>query len=311
MELGTSTRLQRVGNATANSEISVDGSEQCRQLVRGPSDGLSAISSLRQHWPEYLMEVGEVAFYLCVACLVATLLQHPASIVRQFVSSGVVRRALMGLAMGATAIAIVMSPWGKRSGGHFNPAITFAFYRLRKLGSYDMGFYVLAQFMGAIIGVAVARYALRGALGNHAVRYAVTVPGAYGATVAFVAELAISFFLMITILFTTNHKRLAPYTAYANGVLLAMYYTFEAPLSGMSTNPARTFGSAFHASYWHALWIYFIAPSIGMIIAAEVFLRLRKGAVPFCAKLHHANNERCIFRYAQQEDRFHGPVMVQ
>ena len=247
------------------------------------------------------MEVGEVGFYLCVACLVATLLQHPASIVRELVSNGVARRALMGLAMGATAIAIVMSPWGKRSGGHFNPAVTFAFYRLRKLGSYDMGFYIVAQFIGAIVGVAVARYILRGALGNHAVRYAVTVPGIYGTTVAFVAELAISFLLMITILFTTNHKKLAPYTAYANGALLALYYTFEAPLSGMSTNPARTFGSAFHASYWHALWIYFVAPSIGMMIAGEVFLRFRKGAVPFCAKLHHANHERCIFRHAQEE----------
>src|SRR5439155_14046602 len=89
------------------------------------SDGLSAIASLRHHWPEYLMEVGELGLYLLVACVVATLLEHPASIVRQSISSGVARRALMGLVMGATAIAIVTSPWGKRSGGHFNPAITF------------------------------------------------------------------------------------------------------------------------------------------------------------------------------------------
>ena len=154
------TLVESSFSATCNSPIEniskVDVSTEVRR-----SDRLSAVTSLRRHWPEYLMEVGEAGFYLCVACLVATLLQHPASIVRQFVSSGVVRRALMGLAMGATAIAIVMSPWGKRSGGHFNPAITFAFYRLRKLGSYDMGFYVVAQFLGAIIGVAVARYVLR------------------------------------------------------------------------------------------------------------------------------------------------------
>lgn len=247
------------------------------------------------------MEVSEVGLYLCVACLVATMLQHPASIVRQFVSSSLARRALMGTAMGATAIATVMSPWGKRSGGHLNPAITFTFYRLRKLHHWDACFYVVAQFSGAVIGVAAAKYILGGALGDSAVRYAVTVPGSYGTTVAFVAELAISFILMITILFTTNHKRLEPFTPYANGVLLAMYYTFEAPLSGMSTNPARTFGSAFHASYWHALWVYFMAPSIGMMIAGEVFLRFRNGAVPFCAKLHHANSERCIFHHSHQQ----------
>jgi len=68
----------------------------------------------------------------------------------------------------------------------------------------------LPQFLGAIGGVALPRYVLRGALGNHAVRYAVTLPGVYGSTVAFVAAMAISFFLMITVLFATNHKRLAP-----------------------------------------------------------------------------------------------------
>ena len=275
--------------------------------VRSPStalrrlDGLSAISSLRRHWPEYLMEVGELGWYLFVACVVATLLQHPASIVRQFVSSSLARRGLMGLAMGATAIAIVMSPWGKRSGGHFNPAISFTFYRLGKVEFWDAWLYVIAQFLGAIGGVALARYVLRGALDNHAVRYAVTVPGVYGSTVALLAELAISFILMITVLFATNHKRLAPYTAYFVGMLIATYFTFEAPLPGMSTNPARTFGSALHPNYWHALWIYFIAPSMGMLAAGEVFLRVRRGAAPYCAKLHHANSKRCIFHHAQPE----------
>ena len=246
------------------------------------------------------MEVGELGLYLFVACAFATLLQHPASIVQQFISSSIARRALMGLAMGATAIAIVVSPWGKRSGGHFNPAITVTFYRLGKVEFWDAWFYVIAQFLGAISGVALARYAWRGALGNHAVRYAVTVPGMCGSAVAFVAELTISFILMITVLFATNRKRLAPYTAYFVGVLIATYFTFEAPLSGMSTNPARTFGSALHANYWHANWIYFIAPTLGMFCAAEVFLRVRGGAAPCCAKLHHANNKRCIFHHTQE-----------
>jgi aquaporin Z len=272
---------------------------QCPSTPLRRSDGLSAIASLRHHWPEYLMEVGEMGLYLLVACLAATLLQHPASIVGQSISSGVARRALMGLVMGTTAIAIVISPWGKRSGSHFNPAITLTFYRLGKVEFWDAWLYVIAQFLGAIGGVAVARYLLRGALGNHAVRYAVTVPGVYGSIAAFVAELAISFLLMITVLFASNHKRLAPYTAYFVGVLIATYYTFEAPLSGMSTNPARTFGSALHANDWHALWIYFIAPSMGMLAAGKVFLRVRRGAAPYCAKLHHANNQRCIFHHTQ------------
>ena len=243
------------------------------------------------------MEAGELGLYMFSACAFVTLLQHPASPVQHFVVGDLSRRVLMGLAMGATVVAIIMSPWGKQSGAHSNPAITFTFYRLGKVEFWDALFYAAGQFFGAISGVAIARYVLRGAPGNDAVRYAVTVPGAYGNAIAFVAELTISFILMITILFVSNRETLARYTPYFAGALVAIYLTFEAPLSGMSMNPARTFGSAFHASYWHSLWIYFIAPLLGMLGAAEVFLRARGCVAPFCAKLHHANNKRCIFHH--------------
>ena len=129
------------------------------------------------------------------------------------------------------------------------------------------------------------------------------MPGVYGGTVAFVAELTISFFLMVTILFSTHHKRLAPYTAYFVGALTALLFPVGAPLSGMSTNPARSFGPAVQADSWHALWIYFIAPSMGMLAAAETFLRIRRAVAPYCAKLHHANDERCIFHHTPQLPR--------
>jgi hypothetical protein len=85
---------------------------------------------------------------------------------------------------------------------------------------------------------------------------------------------------MTTILFVSNRETLARYTPYFVGALYAIYITFETPLSGMSMNPARTFGSAIHASYWHGLWIYFIAPTLGMLAAAEVFLRARGVSLP-------------------------------
>jgi hypothetical protein len=86
----------------------------------------------------------------------------------------------MGLGHGCDGNCIVNSPRGKRSGGHFNPAITFTFNRLGKVEFSDAWLYVIAQFLGAIGGVTLARYVLRGALGNHAVRYAVRVPGGCG-----------------------------------------------------------------------------------------------------------------------------------
>jgi hypothetical protein len=87
--------------------------------------------------------------------------------------------------------------------------------------------------------------------GSQAVRYAATVPGTYGDTIALVAELAIWFILMYAILFASDHEVLAPYAHYFAAILAAIYIAFESPLSGMSTNPARTFfGFTTLLYYW-------------------------------------------------------------
>lgn len=266
-----------------------------RELPRIESGELSAADSLRLHWPEYLMEAGESCLYLFSACAFATLLWHPVSPIQGHLPNDTVRRILMGLAMGSTIIAIVLSPWGKQSGAHFNPAVTFAFYRLKKVAPWDAAFYCTMQLLGAIAGVALASLVLKGAPAHQAVRYAATIPGIYGDAIAFEAELAISFVLMSAILFSSNEASLAPYTHYIAAILVAAYISFESPLSGMSTNPARTLGPALFSGYWHAIWIYFIAPPLGMLAAAEVFLAAGLGRSPYCAKLHHQNDKRCIF----------------
>ena len=261
-------------------------------VERGPA---YAIDCLRSHWPEYLMEAAEVAIYLFFTCIFASLLLYPASPVRKLVASAAERRVLMGLAVGATVIAIVMTPWGKQSGGHFNPALTVAFYRLGKMHAADALLYVVAQFSGAIGGVCVARLLLRETVGRGMVRYAVTAPGIRGSAVAFIGELTISIILMSAILVASNRRALSRYTPYLVGLLYAIFIALESPLSGMSMNPARSLAPALHAGYWHALWLYFLAPTLGMLVAAELFLRARGGVPPFCAKLHHHNNKRCIF----------------
>lgn len=123
--------------------------------------------------------------------------------------------------MGATVIAIILPFCGKQSGGHFNPAITCAFYRLGKVELWDALFYDAGQFLGAIGGVAVAAYVLRGAPGDAAVQYAATMPGVYGDAVAFFAEMIICFILMATVLFVSNHEILSRYARYFAGALVA------------------------------------------------------------------------------------------
>src|SRR5580698_4135325 len=130
--------------------------ERSRIEPKTDKSKLSAADSLSLHWPEYLMEAGEAGLYLFSACAVATLLWHPASPVERYLPSDAVRRILMGLAMGATILAIVLSPWGKQSGAHFNPALTLTFYRLDKVALWDAVFYCAAQLTGAVAGVAFA-----------------------------------------------------------------------------------------------------------------------------------------------------------
>ena len=82
---------------------------------------------------------------------------------------------------------------------------------------------------------------------------------------------------------------------------MALYITVEAPLSGMSMNPARTFGSALPGHVWTAWWVYFTAPLIGMLLAAEFYARLKGPAAVLCAKLNHHTSKRCIFRCGFQQ----------
>ena len=166
---------------------------------------------------------------------------------------------------------------------------------------------MVAQFAGGIGGVLIARMALGDLLADPKVGYAATLPGRWGAPVAFFAEAGISCVLVLIILSVSNHPRWAAYTGLCAGVLVAAYITFEAPLSGMSMNPARTFGSAFFAGNWTAIWIYFTAPPLGMLAAAQLYLARHGRPAVACAKLHHQNSKRCIF-CEYQADRITTPT---
>jgi aquaporin Z len=253
-------------------------------------------TALARHWPEYLMEAGELGAFMLSACLFGVLLGHPSSIVVVALPDPLARRVLMGLAMGGTAVAIVSSPFGQQSGGHLNPAFTLTFFRLGKIAAWDACFYVAAQFAGGLAGVLVAALVLGAPIMHPDVNFVVTTPGSLGTAVAFAAEAAISFVMMLAVLTLGNRPALARFTPLAAGALVAMAIAFEAPLSGMSMNPARTFASALPAHVWSAAWIYFLAPPLGMLAAAEAYVRAADVARVRCAKLHHHNARRCIFR---------------
>ena len=244
------------------------------------------------HWREYLIEATGLGLFMVTAATMTTVLEHPASPLRLALPDPFVRRVFMGLAMGLTAASLIYSPWGRRSGAHFNPAVTLTFLRLGKVSRRDASFYAAAQFAGGVLGIAAAAGVLWPWIADRSVAYVATQPGPAGAGAAFAGELGISFLLMLTVLTVSNRARLARFTGLAAAVLVACFITFEAPLSGMSMNPARTFGPSVIGGVAHGLWLYFIAPPLGMLVAAEVYTRLTGRAVR-CAKLQHTLP--CIF----------------
>jgi aquaporin Z len=252
-------------------------------------------SIFKRHWPEYFMEAAGLGLFMLSICFFTVLLEYPGSPARHAIPDPVHRRALIGLAIGLTAILLIYSPWGKQSGAHLNPSVTLTFLRLGKVTPGDALFYVLAQFIGGTAGMLLAGAEFKNIMGHPTVNYVVTMPGTAGAQSAFWAETAIAFILMSVILRLSNTPAMARYTGLVIGGLIALYITLEAPLSGTSMNPARSFSSAFAAHSWTALWIYFTAPLLGMLVAAEIYGWRHGVNAVSCAKLHHQNHKRCIF----------------
>ena len=239
------------------------------------------------------MEAWGLGVFMVSACVFGVILFHPDSYFAEYDAS--LRNIPMGIAMGLTALAIFKSPWGMRSGAYINPAVTLAFFRLGKIGKYDAFFYVLAQFVGATVGVALSRVVFGDGLAAPGVNYVATLPGSGGLWVAFGAEFAISFLMMAAVLYAGNHSRFIKFTPFAASALVAVYIAAEAPISGMSMNPARTFGSAVIGNMWTGWWIYFTAPPMAMLAAAEVFARTRGLKRVFRAKLDHSGLAGCVF----------------
>lgn len=241
------------------------------------------------------MEAAALGMFIVSAALFTALFEYPGSPVHRAIPNGFLRHALIGLAMGLTAIGIIYSPWGQQSGAHMNPAMTLSFLRLKKIKPWDALFYIVGQTVGGVCGILFAKLLLGSIITHPSVNYVVTVPGPAGPSVAFIAEAIIAGGMMFMVLSVTNTPRLARFTGSFGGALVFLYITFEAPLSGMSINPARTTASALPSGIWTAAWVYFTAPILGMFVAVETYRGLKGLARLACPKYHHGTKQRCIF----------------
>jgi len=270
----------------------MDSQQLPRFQVTALPPGASIEEAWRTHWREYLMEATQTAALLFCIGLCAALLYSGAA----FQLPQAARPFAMGAGVSAATVLLIRSRFGRRTGAHLNPAVTLAYYYLRRVHRWDAAFYAASQFLGAVSGMWLARSMLGGRLAHPPVCYAVTTPGSEGEVIAFLAEWSLSALLMGIVLFAANHKTLVRYSPFAVGVLTILYYGFCASLSGFSVNPARSFASAVFAWIWHGLWIYFVAPVGGAVSAAALYARLLGRDHVYCAKVFHDTKSTCPFR---------------
>jgi aquaporin Z len=251
------------------------------------------IKILKLNWKVYLMEAVCLGLFMISASLFATILEYPESHLRRAIPNSFFRLCMMGLAMGLTAIGITYSPMGKLSGAHMNPAITLSFLGLGKIKPADAFFYLVFQLAGGLIAVWAMVFVLGDPFKDGHVNYVVTAPGKLGNLSAFIAEVMMSFGMMIIVLNTSNHSRLSSYTGVIAGILVMNYVIVSAPISGFSINPARTIASAIPSGMYNSFWIYMTAPFLGMFAAAAIYKAV--GAKTYCAKINHVDQYLCIF----------------
>ena len=251
---------------------------------------LPLVDTLRRHWPEYGIEALFLAVFLLAAGAMAAWLQAPAD-------PGDVdwRRALAGIATGLLLMALIYSPWGRRSGTHLNPAVTLAYLRLGKIGRWDTLFYLAAQVVAALAAVEMLRAAaLMPALASPTALTASLGPTSPGT--AFVTQFVLSASAMLLILFTSNHARWFRVTGVLYALLTMLTVACAAPLSGFGMNVARLLAVDMSGDVdaWH--WLNLLPPLLGMQLAVEAWRLLTGRTQSLCAKLAHNTHGRCIFR---------------
>jgi aquaporin Z len=248
------------------------------------------------HWPEYGAELVGTAFLILVGLSAVVFDFGKGLPMSHLVPSGSLRLLITGLIFAGSGSLVAISPFGKLSGAHINPSVSLAFLVQGKMHLHDFFGYIIGQFLGAILGEVI----LVLAWGSYAasVHNGMTLPGAgYPLWLVFLAETIMTFLLVFLIFVFVSSHRLMHWTPLMNWILVATMVWQEAPISGTSLNPARSFAPALLSGYWHDQWIYWIAPPLGGLLAVGVFRLLSAGERDvLTGKLFHVPHYRSVFK---------------
>jgi len=260
-------------------------------VVPGPepspgAPGLSHPPREGWHWREWSAE-GAGTGILVLGGLSAVCLDFGAgSPMLGLIPFSSLRLLITGLLFAGTGSLVAISPLGRLSGAHLNPAVTLAFWVSGHVSRSDLLGYLGAQFLGALAGGVVLRLAWGavsvsvgdGRTGPH--------PGV-SAAAAVGIEALMTAVLILAIFACTSSGRTARWTPLVLWLVIALLVWRGAPYTGCSLNPARSLAPAVISSHFGSLWIYLVGPPLGALAAAWAFIQAPFGLRPVTAKLYH------------------------
>jgi aquaporin Z len=192
----------------------------------------------------------------------------------------------VSLAFGLTVLTGAYA-FGPISGGHFNPAVSIGLWAGGRFPGGQLFPYIVAQVAGGIAGAAVLYLIASGkagfdlAGGFAANGYGEHSPGKYSLTSALVCEVVMTFMFLIVILGTTHKRSPVGFAGLAIGLALTLIHLISIPVTNTSVNPARSTAPALFVGGWaiDQLWVFWVAPIIGALIAGFVHRALLEGDV--------------------------------
>jgi aquaporin Z len=239
-------------------------------------------------WEIFLSEFIGTAALVLVGLSLVILMFGTGSFMAQLLPDEGLRRAITGFLFGTTGALIALSPIGKTSGAHINPVVTLGFRLMGRLTLKMALIYIAAQLLGGIVGA--LPLLLWGDMGR-SVAFGATLPGNGFSTMNVLLGEVVTTFAMVSLLtIFLAYRKIRPFTPALFPPLYSFMVWAEAPISGTSTNPARSLGPALVSGQWQGWWIYWVGPVLGTLLAlAACSFVARRIEV---AKLYHFDVKR-------------------
>ncbi|BDI28436.1 hypothetical protein CCAX7_004870 [Capsulimonas corticalis] len=249
------------------------------------------------HLEEYASEFAGAAFLVFCVVAFVSLMFASGSPMPALLPSSSLRLLCAGLLIGGAGGLVAISPPGRLSGAHINPAVSLGFWLLGKMHANDLAGYAAAQMAGALLGAALGIAAF-GRWAREIHRAVLSPAAGLSAGGAFTAEVAATFALASVLFCCVSHPRVARFTPAIMMLVSGVLVCLDGAVSGAGMNPARWFGPAAIADDWRLGWVYWLAPCLGSLLAVlPRRFGLYRHAMPATAKLFHDTRFRSIFRH--------------